>query len=109
MDIPDSLLQHTVSVEPYLGTTGAGADSFGTAVDVLCFVDEKVRLVLAPDGRQVTSDATAYASPVTLSIPALSRVTLPSGRRTRVIAALRRDGGDLPVPSHLEIVMGSGL
>ena len=50
----------------------------------------------------VTSSSTAYARLGT-DAPAQSRVTLPGGRVTSVIAALRRDGGALPVPSHLEI------
>jgi hypothetical protein len=105
MDIPDFLLQHEIEIEPYLGVTGSGADSFGAAVDVPCFVDEKVRRVIAPTGEETVSDATAYAV-LDTAAPAGSRVTLPSGRVGRVIAALRRDGGDLPVPSHLEIIIG---
>jgi hypothetical protein len=105
MDIPDFLLQHEIEIEPYLGVTGSGADSFGPTVTVPCFVDEKVRRVIAPTGEEAVSGATAYAA-LDTTAPGGSRVTLPSGRVGRVIAALRRNGGDLPVPSHLEIIIG---
>jgi hypothetical protein len=106
VDIPTELLQHEIAIEPYLGAAGDGSEAFGPLVRVAAFVDEKVRKVLSTaTGEAVVSDATAYTALDTVC-PASSRVTLPSGRRTRVIAALRRDGGDLPVPSHLEIVCG---
>lgn len=104
-----ALFVHTIAVEPYLGQTGAGAELFGPAVTVPCFVDEKVRRVRTPSadtsvGDEVLSEATAYAALATVA-PAGSRVTLPTGRRAFVLQALRRDGGSLPVPSHLEIVI----
>jgi len=106
VDIPDFLLQHTISVEPYAGARGDGVETFGAPADVECFVEEKVRTVRAPTGEEVVSDATAYAPLDTAAPVPRSRVTLPSGRVGRVIVVLRRDGGDLPVPSHLEIVIG---
>lgn len=99
--IPGWLLQHTVTIEAY---DGAGPDgpTYDAAVSVRCFLDEQTRMVRATDGTQVTSSSTAYCR-LDATAPALSRVTLPDGRVTSVIAALRRDGGALPVPSHLEI------
>jgi hypothetical protein len=107
--IPAYLFVHMITVEPYAGQDGDGGDLYGPAVEVACFVDAKVRRVRSPatnnaTGDEVISEATAYA-PLATVAPPNSRVTLPDGTVSRVIAALRRDGGSLPVPSHLEIVI----
>lgn len=99
--LPARYLQHAVTVEPYLGDAGHGP-TYGPPTTVRCYLDQQTRLVRASDGRQVTSSSTAYC-PLYTTAPVESRVTLPDGRRTYVIAALRRDGGRLPTPSHLEV------
>ena len=101
MLIPSSLLTHTVWVEPFLGNSATGP-RYGPASEVRCFVEEKTRLVRDPGGEEVTSSSTFYARP-TAVCPAKSRVTLPSGRKTTVIEALRQEGGGLPTPDHLEV------
>ena len=99
--IPGWMLGHTVTVEPYAGS-GAYGPLYGAAVAVSCFVDEKTRTVRDKTGREVTSSSTFYAGPG-LVCPAESRVTLPSGRQTTVIAVLVRDGGGMPTPDHVEV------
>lgn len=99
--IPEWLLQHEITVEPYLGA-GAYGPKYGPPTVVQCFLDQDTRAVRATDNTQVVSSSTAYVG-LDTEAPALSRVTLPGGRTTSVIAALRRDGGALPVPSHLEL------
>lgn len=99
--LPKRFLQHSITVEPYLGDAGRGPQ-YGAPALVACFLDERTRMVRDATGRQVTSSGTAYCQLHT-EAPVESRVTLPDGRRTFVIAALRRDGGRLPVPSHLEV------
>lgn len=101
MDIPAGLLQHEVSIEPYLGQSAYGP-KYGDPVTVPCFLDQATRMVRATDGTQVTSSSTALCR-LDTEAPAQSRVTLPGGRVTSVIAALPRDGGRFPVPSHLEL------
>ncbi|MEU9606154.1 hypothetical protein [Streptomyces sp. NPDC048057] len=86
---------------PYIGDSAYGPQ-YGPATTVRCFLDDQTRTVRAADGQEVVSSSTVYA-PLETVCPAESRVILPSGRETTVIAALRRDGGRLPVPSHLEI------
>lgn len=103
MLIPAFLLQHQVTIEPFLGTTGYGEDEYGPPVTVACFVDAKRRLVRNAEGSEVVSETTIYG-PLGTVAHARSRVTLPDGRTPIVINALDRDGGGLPVPSHLEIV-----
>lgn len=99
--IPEWLLRHTVTIEAYLGQSAYGP-RYGAPVAVRCLLDEQTRMVRAADGTQVTSTSTVRA-PLATVAPAQSRVTLPDGRVTSVIAALRRDGGGLPTPDHLEL------
>ncbi|MGW6455029.1 hypothetical protein ACWF94_03740 [Streptomyces sp. NPDC055078] len=99
--IPGWLLRHTVTVEPYLGDSAYGP-RYGPPVSVRCFLDEQTRTVRNREGQEVTSSSTLYAR-LNEVCPAESRVTLPSGRPTTVIAALRRDGGGLATPDHLEV------
>lgn len=103
MIIPGWLLRHVVTVEAWLGE-GPYGPRYAEPVAARCFVDEQTRLVRSPDGDEVTSSSTAYCLP-DLDCPAKSRVTLPSGRATTVITALRRDGAGLPTPDHLEVQM----
>ncbi|MFF7829721.1 hypothetical protein ACFZCM_31350 [Streptomyces rochei] len=99
--IPNSLLRHRITIEPYCGDSSTGP-LYGPPQTVRAFVDEQTRAVVSPGGETVTSSSTAYCAPGTTA-PPLSRVTLPSGRETKVIAALSRDGGGLPTPDHVEI------
>jgi hypothetical protein len=99
--IPRFLMRHQITVEEYLGDSSKGP-RYGPPVVVRCFVDEQTRGVRTPAGEQVTSTSTAYTDPGTKA-PALSRVTLPSGRTTKVIQTKNRDGGGLPTPDHVEI------
>lgn len=102
--IPRWMLQHSVTIEAYQGTTGNGAAVYAAPVPVRCFLDNKRRLVRAATGDEVVSESTFYAPLATLAPPE-SRVTLPNGRVATVLQALDRDGGHLPVPSHLEVVL----
>lgn len=105
MDLPDVMLQHQVTIEAWTGTNGYGVDIYAAPVNEECFVEDKRRLVRsATTGDEVVSESTVYLQ-LDASAPPESRVTLPSGRVATVITALRRDGGDLPVPSHLELAL----
>lgn len=99
--IPGWLLVHGVTIEPYQGA-GAYGDVYGPPTDVRCFLDQQTRLTRDTGGNTVTSTSTVFTTPE-VECPAGSRITLPDGRATTVIAALRRDGGDLGTPDHLEI------
>jgi hypothetical protein len=95
-------LRHEVTVEPYLGDSAVGPQYAGP-VTVRCFLEEKNRLVRAPNGREVTSTSTFYCRLDAVTAPPESRVTLPDGRTTTVIEQLPHDGGGLPTPDHLEV------
>jgi hypothetical protein len=100
--LPGLWLRHEVTVEPYEGDSAAGP-LYGNPIVVRCFLEEKIRLVRARGGREVTSGATFYCRLDAVTAPPESRVTLPGGRKTTVIQQLRRDGGGLPLPDHLEV------
>jgi hypothetical protein len=99
--LPSFLLVHQVTVEPYLGHSANGP-KFGMPALVRCFLDQQTRMVRSSTGTEVTSTGTAYC-PLTTVAPPDSRVTLPDGRQATVIDALRRDGGGLGTPDHLEV------
>ncbi|WP_282698207.1 hypothetical protein [Streptomyces sp. CC208A] len=101
LTIPVWTLIHVVQVEPYLGV-GPSGPAYGPAGPVRCLLEEQTRLVRSPAGDEVVSSSTAYAMPGTVA-PAKSRVTLPGGRRTVVIASYNRDGGGLGTPNHTEV------
>lgn len=108
-EMAPEVIQHTLTVEPFLGQAGSGEALYGATFTLEGFCDAKVRKVRVPmtpsnTGDEVISEATFYTDPGP-TIPTDSRVTLPSGRQSRVLAVLDRDGGSLPVPSHLEIVI----
>jgi hypothetical protein len=100
--IPSFLLRHTMTVEPYLGQSGA-APLYGPAVTVPCFCDDRRRQVRDQFGEQVISEATVYCLLAT-DAPVGSRITV-NGRTGYVITASRRDGGGLPTPDHLELAL----
>lgn len=94
---------HTVTITPCTGH-GAYGDVYGTAVDATpVYVEQKRRLVRAPDGSQVVSSTTAYA-PLTTVVPDRSRIELPDGRETLVISVATHRAAGLPLPEHIEIV-----
>lgn len=101
MLIPSFLLQHSMIVEAWQGE-GPYGPSYAAPSAVRCFLDEQTRMVRSPGGEEVTSSSTAYALPNAVC-PPRSRVTLPSGRITTVIASYARDGGNLPTPDHVEV------
>jgi hypothetical protein len=111
MSIPAAWLVHTITVEPYLGTTSSGVQLYDTPVTVPCFVEEKIRHIRSANSQNATGDeldstATVYAElTYAASCSPVSRVTLPDGGVTYVLEALRHDGGANPVPSHLELVL----
>lgn len=99
--LPGFLLVHEVTVEPYEGNSANGP-KYGTAVTVACMHEDQIKLVRNPAGEEVTSSAVFYAQRGP-NIPAKSRVTTPSGRKTTVIVVADHHGGGLPTPDHLEV------
>lgn len=101
--IPKPLLRQTVTIEAYLGE-GPDGPHYDAPQTVACYVENKARMVRQTDGTQVTSTATVYAR-LGPTAPAQSRVTLPDGRVTTVWTPWPADGGGLPTPDHLELLL----
>jgi hypothetical protein len=106
--VPESQ-QHTVTIEPYAGTSGEGAPLYGTAFTLVGFLmakRRKVRVAMTQTntGDEVIAEAT-FLTDRGPAVPNDSRATLPDGSISRVLAVVDQDGGDLPVPSHLEILI----
>jgi hypothetical protein len=99
-DIPAWLLRHTAVIEPYQGAGPAGP-IYGLPVTVPCFHDTQLKLIRTGDGSEVVAVTTLYC-PLSTVAPPESRVTA-AGKVSTVFAALRRDGGGLPTPDHLEV------
>jgi hypothetical protein len=96
------LLQHEITIEPYLGDSAYGP-KYGPAVTTVpAFVDQQTKRVAGPNGTQITSSSQAFCA-LDINAPALSRITLANGTVTTVINALRRDGGNFGTPDHLEL------
>jgi hypothetical protein len=100
--IPGFLLRHTAVVEPYLGA-GPFGDTYGPPVDVKCFAEDKRRRVLSTTGTRVVSNMTLICLPGT-DIPPGSRVTV-NGRSAAVINLADGDGGGLPTPDHVQVML----
>lgn len=101
--IPRFLLQHRVDVEPLTGHSAKGP-TYGTKVaGVRCFVENGQKLIRGQNAEQVTANATVRFRPDVVC-PIGSRITFAGGRTAIVLAANQRDGGRLPVPSHLEVM-----
>lgn len=101
--IPGFLLQHTLTVEAYRGSSSKG-DLYEAPVEVSCLLDERLQMVTSPGGEKVTSSS-SYITTLAHNPPPKSRVTLPDGRVTKVITVARPDGGALPVPSNTQVYL----
>ncbi|WP_371517991.1 hypothetical protein [Kitasatospora sp. NBC_01300] len=101
--VPEWLLRHRITIEPYLGESAYGPAFGPPVVDVPALVSESVRLVRAPDGRQVVSPAQVLLD-LDTTVPAGSRITLPTGRTTVPITVSTIDAPGLPVPAHQEVM-----
>lgn len=101
--VPGKVLQHQVRVEAYLGSSSKG-DVYAPPETVRCLIEEKTQQVTSPGGQIVTSGSSYITRPGHRP-PPNSRVTLPDGRVTTVIAIARADGGRLPVPSNTQVFL----
>ncbi|MBF8191661.1 hypothetical protein ITP53_39405 [Nonomuraea sp. K274] len=100
--IPAWLLRHTVHIEPFEGDGPYGPE-YGEQTTVACFVDDRLQKILNAEGAEIVARGVLYMPLDTVS-PVGSRVTV-NGRAALVLAALRRDGGGLPTPDHLEVAL----
>lgn len=103
MKIPPGLFPEAASIEAYLGVTGGGAQSFGTATPTSCLVAPGNRLVRDSQGNQVVSSTTIYC-PTGVSAPAGSRVTVRGDVRV-VLEEKPWSGGGLGLPECVQVAL----
>jgi hypothetical protein len=73
-----SLMEDTVTIEPYVSQTSAQVPTYGTAVTYRAQVLPFSERVISPAGREVRSNVQVII-PERLAIDTRSRLTLPSG------------------------------
>jgi len=84
-----------------------GWNQWGPYVEVRGLLDEQVSQRFTQAGVQVIKTVRFFA-PLETVCPAGSKLILPSGEAGYCTAAARKDGGRLPVPSHLEVWIDVG-
>ena len=99
---PRLFLQHTLTVEPYTGWA-----SWGPATAVRGMYQE------TPYRRHTRAGlvyhvVSTFWCPLGTVCPDGSKVTLPDGRTGYAAYAVRREGGSLPLPVHVEIGLDLG-
>ncbi|WP_078962655.1 hypothetical protein [Streptomyces sp. TP-A0875] len=100
--IPQWLMPHRITVEPYEGD-GAYGPTYGPGAEVAALVVEARKRVHDREGRAAVATAQIITAPG-LSCPPESRVTLPSGRVTRALAVTNYTAPGLPVPECTEVM-----
>ncbi|AQS72347.1 hypothetical protein B1H29_31675 [Streptomyces pactum] len=101
--VPRKVLRHRLTVEPYQGSSSVG-DVYRPAEIVRCLLDESTQQVTTPGGENVTSSSSYIAWP-DHQPPLNSRVTLPDGRKTKVIKVGRVNAVGLPVPNNTQVFL----
>lgn len=89
---------HEITVEAFEGTSGYGKPIYANPVTVVCFIDDRRRLVRDINGDQVVSETTIAVGSTVPSIPVQSKITLPGrfgGRTTLVVSSSVGDTGGL--------------
>ncbi|MCK9896972.1 hypothetical protein [Frankia sp. AgB32] len=108
--IPGYLLRFVAVIEPYQGAGAHGPILGSPGAPTPCFAEVARRLSVDRESRRITASATVWLQ-LGVTCPPESMVTVlrrdgsPLITRTRVLASTPRDGGGLPVPSHLEIAL----
>lgn len=102
-DLPEWALRHTLTAEPYLGRSIGGDPLYGPPVQVRCLIDRNLKEINPDEIRVEPSGARIYTQ-LDAPINSETRLTV-EGRRVEIVTLFRRDGGGLPTPDHLEIIV----
>jgi len=102
VNTPTWLRPHRVTIEPYEGDSAYGPLYGPPTAGVRAMVSAAIRTVRDRQGRETTSTAQVITAPDVVCPPE-SRITLPDGRTTRVIAVGAHTAPGLPLPESLEV------
>ncbi|MFE4203954.1 MULTISPECIES: hypothetical protein [Streptomyces] len=97
------MFPHRITVEPYAGDSAYGPTYGPPLLDVAALVTPATRSVRDAQGRDTLSTAQILTE-TGLDCPAESRITLPDGRTTRVLAVTEHTAPGLPLPQSKEVV-----
>lgn len=103
--LPPFLLPHTVTIERYVSDGAYGPVYAPAQAAVPAMVEDTRRQLTDSQGRQVTSSTVVFLQSDVADVPAGSRITLPNGRRPRVITTVTNSAGPLPTPDHRELYL----
>jgi hypothetical protein len=107
MDDLEEFWVHFIRIARYQGTGPAGP-KYGVEEVRKGFYDDTRKMVRNANGVEVVSTARVFLPADTAAIPPLSRITAPeafSGRVSKVISVAVRDGAELDLPDHIEVVL----
>ena len=97
------MLNDTITVEPVVMYDDQSKPTYGSPVQRKGRVEEKVERVYDAEGQERFGVATVWLA-TTENIAEDSRVTLPSGMRTRVVSVARVN--DEYGPHHIKLIVG---
>lgn len=102
--MPPRMLRHRIVIEPFEGD-GARGEVYGAPIpNVRALAVAKTTVIRDADGKRTVSDTTVVLLPGQVC-PPRSRLTLPDGRKVIAMAVTEADGGGLPTPDHVEVVV----
>lgn len=103
--IPHAVLPHRITVEAFLGATGAGPAALGAPKTVRARVIRKRQVFKTPEGVDVVSSAVAIVRPGAVDAPPQSAVT--HGDRTYEVLTVETVD-ELRRAHHDVLVLGDG-
>lgn len=74
----ESLMEDTVTIEPFSALTGGQVASYGAAVTYVAVIEGGAQRIVGADGREVISTVRVII-PERVAVDTRSRITLPSG------------------------------
>jgi hypothetical protein len=104
IEFPQYLLVHTVSVQPFTGNRSHGP-TYGPSITHPCFIEHGNQLILSKEGKEIVATSTVYLPLAAESDFPIDSLVTVNGRPSTVVDVKRRDGGGLPTPDHLEVIL----
>lgn len=102
--MPRWMLKHRVTIEPFAGDSATGPVYGAPITGVRALAVAKTTNIRTADGKTTVSDTTVVLLPGQ-ECPVRSRLTLPGGRTVTAMSVTVADGGGLPTPDHVEVVV----